>query len=181
MNELKHVKSFWLVMKKNQVIFFFVLSLLTSDGSITINLNENNHLNNGNELTLHHQRSLSKRSHKVKFCIPFSGIIMVLFWKNLYRLVQQIPRHYVNVLINKLYPEIKKRCRGLISNGVILHHDNASVHTSYHVLSTIDNLQHELLRHPSYSLGLAASDYYLFPCLKKYLRARRYEDRSALG
>ena len=40
---------------------------------------QNNCLNNGNELTLHHQRSLSKRSQNAKFCILFSGIIMVSF------------------------------------------------------------------------------------------------------
>ena len=48
--------------------------------------------------------------------------------------------YYANLLINKLHPEIKKRRRGLISTGVILHHDNASASTSYHVLSTIHNL-----------------------------------------
>ena len=58
---------------------------------------------------------------------------------------------------------------------------NASVHTSYHVLSTIHNLRYELLRRPPYSPDLAPSDYYLFPFLKKYLKGRRYEDRSALG
>ena len=55
--------------------------------------------------------------------------------------------YYANLLINKLHPEIKKRRRGLISTGVILHHDNALAHTSYHVLSTIHNLRYELLRH----------------------------------
>ena len=79
MNELKHVKSFWLAMKKKEMIFFLILSLVTSHASVTINLNQNNHLNNGNELTLHDQRSLSKRSQNAKFCILFSGIIMVSF------------------------------------------------------------------------------------------------------
>ena len=74
-----HLKNFWLTMKKKEMIFFLVLSLLTSDGSITINLTENNHLNNGNELTLHHQRNLSKRSHNVKFYILFPEIIMMSF------------------------------------------------------------------------------------------------------
>ena len=83
--------------------------------------------------------------------------------------------------VNKLRPEIKKRRRTLISTDVILHHDNALSHTSYHVLSTIDNLRYELLRHPPYSPDLAPSDYYLFPLLKEYLKARRYEDRSALA
>ena len=74
--------------------------------------------------------------------------------------------YYVNLLINKLYLEIKRRRRGLISTDAILHHDNASAHKSYHVLSTIYNLRYELLRHPPYSPDLAPSDYYLFPLLK---------------
>ena len=123
------------------MIFFLVLSLVTSHGSITINLNQNNHLNNGNKLTLHHQRSLSKRSQNAKFCILF-------FWDyNGVILKEPVPAgttitkiYYANLLINKLHPEIKKRRRGLISTGVILHHDNASAHTSYHALSTIHNL-----------------------------------------
>ena len=89
--------------------------------------------------------------------------------------------YYANLLINKLHPEIKKRRRGLISTGVIFHHDNTSAHISYHVLSTIRNLRYELLRHPPYSPDLAPSDYYLFPLLKEYFKARRYEDRSALA
>ena len=88
--------------------------------------------------------------------------------------------YYANLLIDKLHPEIKERRRGLISAGVTLHHDNASAHTSYYVLSTIHNLRYELLRHPSYSPDLAPSDYCLFPLLKNYLKERRYEDRSAL-
>ena len=88
--------------------------------------------------------------------------------------------YYANLLINKLHPEIKERRRDLISPGVILHHDNASVHTSYYVLSTIHNLRYELFRHPPYFPDLAPSDYYLFPFLKNYLKGRRYKDRSAL-
>ena len=87
--------------------------------------------------------------------------------------------YYANLLIDKLHPEIKERRRGLISAGVILHHDNASAHTSYYVLSTIHNLRYELLRRPPYSPDLAPSDY-LFPLLKNYLKERHYEVRSAL-
>ena len=88
--------------------------------------------------------------------------------------------YYATLLIDKLHPEIKERRRGLISAGVILHHDNASAHKSYYVLSTIHNLRYELLRHPPYSPDLVPSDYYLFPLLKIYLKEKRYEDRSAL-
>ena len=89
--------------------------------------------------------------------------------------------YYVYLLINKLHSEIKKRRRDSISSGVILHRDNTSAHTSYHVLSTTHHLRYELLRHPPCSPDLAPSDYYLFLLLKEYLKARRYEDRSALG
>ena len=61
--------------------------------------------------------------------------------------------YYGNLLINKLHPKIKNRRRGLISTDVILHHDNASAHTSCHVLSSTHNLQYELLHHPPYSPG----------------------------
>ena len=102
MNELKHLNNFWLVMKKKEMIFFLVLSLLTSDGSISINLNENNHLNNGNKLTLHnHQREVRKQ----RFFWDYNDVI----------LKEPVPAgttitktYYANLLINKLHPEIKK-------------------------------------------------------------------------
>jgi histone-lysine N-methyltransferase SETMAR len=84
-------------------------------------------------------------------------------------------------LVNQLHPEIKRQRRGLISTGVILQHDNAPVHTSQLVFSTIHNLKYELLRHPPYSPDLARSDYFLFPVLKDYLKGRQYKDRSSLG
>ena len=148
---------------------------MTSHASITINLNENNHLNNGNELTLHYQPSLSKRSQNVFFFLR-------LYWCHFERTCTGWYNNYQDILlINKLHPKIKKRRRGLISTWVILHHDDASAHTSYHVLSTIHNLRYELFRHPPYSPDLAPGDYYLFPFPKKYLKTRCYEDRSALG
>jgi hypothetical protein len=37
--------------------------------------------------------------------------------------------YYVNILVNELYPEIKKQQRGLISSGVILQHGH-----THHIL-----------------------------------------------
>jgi histone-lysine N-methyltransferase SETMAR len=88
--------------------------------------------------------------------------------------------YYANILV-ELHQEIKKQRRGLVSAGVILHHDNAPAHTSFLVSSTIHNLKYELLRHPPYSPDLAPSDYFLFPVLKDYLAGRHYNDRSSLG
>lgn len=89
--------------------------------------------------------------------------------------------YYANILANELHQEIKRQRRGLVSAGVILHHDNAPAHTSHLVSFTIHNLQYELLRHPAYSPDLAPSDYFLFPLLKDYLKGRHYNDRSSLG
>ena len=77
--------------------------------------------------------------------------------------------YYADILVNKLHPEIKKQRRGLISAGVILHHDNALAHISFLVSFTIHDLKYELLCHSPYSPDLVSSDYFLFPVLKDYL------------
>ena len=87
--------------------------------------------------------------------------------------------YYADILANKLHPEIEKQQRGLISAGVILHHDNASAHTSF-VSSTIYDLKYKLLRDSVYSSDLVFSDYFLFPVLKDYLKGKHDNDRNSL-
>ncbi|CAF5001222.1 unnamed protein product [Rotaria sp. Silwood1] len=48
--------------------------------------------------------------------------------------------YYANLLVDKLHPKIKEGRRGLISAGGILHHDNASAHTSYQVIDSFNSL-----------------------------------------
>ena len=57
----ERVEDFSLAMKKKEMIFFLVLSLVTSNASITINLNENN----GNELTPSTKFKQGKSERKV--------------------------------------------------------------------------------------------------------------------
>ena len=83
--------------------------------------------------------------------------------------------------MNELHLGIRKRRGGLISAGIILHHDNFLTHTSHLVSSTIYNLKYKLLHHLSYSPDLVSSNYFLFPNLKDYLKERHYNDRSSLG
>ncbi len=84
-------------------------------------------------------------------------------------------------MVNELYSEIKKQRRGLISAGIILHHDNGPTHTSHLISSAIHNLKYEVLRHPPYSPDLALSNYFLFSILKDYLKGRYYNDGSSLA
>ena len=80
--------------------------------------------------------------------------------------------YYADIFVNELHLEIRKQRGGLISAGVILHRDNAPIHTLHFVSSTIHNLKYELFHHPSYSPDLAPSDYFLFPILKDYLKGK---------
>ena len=63
---------------------------------------------------------------------------------------------------------------------MILLHDNATLHKSWHVTSVIDEYKWETLKHPAYSPDLSPCDFDLFPELKKPLRAIRFEDVGGL-
>ena len=69
---------------------------------------------------------------------------------------------------------------GLLKNGLILLHDNATPHKSWHVTSVIDEYKWETFKHPAYSLDLSPCDFNLFPELKKPLRWIRFEDLDEL-
>ena len=79
---------------------------------------------------------------------------------------------YSDMLINKLKPAIRNKRRGLLSEGVLLLHDNARPHTAAHTIQTLQKLHFEVLEHPPYSPDLAPSDYHLFGPLKDALRGR---------
>ena len=81
-------------------------------------------------------------------------------------------------MLNEVHLEIRKQRRGLISAGVILHHDKTPSHTSHLVSSTIHN---ELLRNLLCSQDLAPAITFLFPALKDCLKGRHYNDRNSLG
>jgi len=81
---------------------------------------------------------------------------------------------YYAELIQKLRSAIKEKRRGKLSDGVLLHHDNAPAHTSAVVMATIRACGFELLSHPPYSADLAPSDYHVFRSLKDPLRGQRF-------
>ncbi len=56
----------------------------------------------------------------------------------------------------------------------LLHHDNASSHTSAPTLGFIGENDMEMLAHPPYSPDLAPCDFFLFPRLKNELRGHRF-------
>ena len=74
--------------------------------------------------------------------------------------------------------EVTKKRRGKVRAGLVLHMDNAPVHTALVAKAAIREADIELLSHPPYSPDLAPSDYWLFPNLKKALKGRRFKDTS---
>jgi len=81
---------------------------------------------------------------------------------------------YYAELIHKLRSAIKEKRRGKLSDGVLLHHDNAPAHTSAVAVATVRECGFELLSHPPYSPDLAPSDYHVFRSLKDSLRGQRF-------
>jgi hypothetical protein len=81
---------------------------------------------------------------------------------------------YSDLLKNYLRPAIKTKQHGLLSTGVILHHDNARPHTACATAATIEILQFECLPHPPYLPDFAPSDYHMFGPLKEALGGKKF-------
>ncbi len=93
---------------------------------------------------------------------------------------------------SEFYVEILKRLRerirrkhplkwkggrdGSTDRDFIVHHDNASCHTSTITLAFLGEHNMDLLPHPPYSPDLAPNDYFLYPELKKILRGQNFRN-----
>jgi histone-lysine N-methyltransferase SETMAR len=72
------------------------------------------------------------------------------------------------VLGEELKPTIHSKHRGMLTNGAVLHHDNAGPHTTAAAIGTIQKLKLELFPHPAYSPDLIPSDYQFLDCSKMH-------------
>lgn len=78
---------------------------------------------------------------------------------------------YTTICLPEVFNAIReknKRCR------IILHHDNASSHTSRQTNEFLTTENIELMGHPPYSPDLAPNDFFLFPNIKDKLRGQRF-------
>jgi histone-lysine N-methyltransferase SETMAR len=121
-----------------------------------------------------HPSSLSTKKFKV---MPSGGKVMLtVFWDTQGILSAHFQKHGENVnsasygkVLLKLQDAIYRKCPGQLARGVLLHHDNGRPHIARESQERIQELQWELLDHPSYSPDLAPSDFYLFGPLKNHL------------
>lgn len=98
------------------------------------------------------------------------GIIFIDYLKK----GKTITGAYYASLLQRLSEEIKEKHPHLKKKKILLHQDNARVHTCAFSMAKIVELKMELLQHPAYSPDLAPSDYFLFSNLKKWLGGRRF-------
>ena len=63
--------------------------------------------------------------------------------------------------------DIKSKCPGILSDGLILVHDNARPHTADLVRDKIQIFGWETFQHPAYCLDLSPCDFHIFGDLKK--------------
>lgn len=78
---------------------------------------------------------------------------------------------YTTICLPEVFREIRKKNK---KRRIILHHDNASSHTSAQTKEFLTGQNIELMGHPPYSPDLAPNDFFLFPHIKKKLRGQRF-------
>ncbi|GBP62878.1 Histone-lysine N-methyltransferase SETMAR [Eumeta japonica] len=82
---------------------------------------------------------------------------------------------YTTICLPGVFEEMRKnnrQCR------IILHHDNASCHTSAETIRFLKNQKIELTSHPPFSPDLDPNDFYLFPSVKMKLRGQCFSSRE---
>jgi hypothetical protein len=67
-----------------------------------------------------------------------------------------------------------EKCRGKVTRGVLLLHDNAPIHKFNVVQAAIRQAGFAELNHPAYFPGIAPTDYHMFSHLKKFLRGKSF-------
>ena len=78
---------------------------------------------------------------------------------------------YTTICLPEVFGEIRKTNK---RRRIVLHHDNASSHTSAQTSDYLSTQNIELMGHPPYSPDLAPNDFFLFPSVKNKLRGQRF-------
>ncbi|GFW42481.1 mariner Mos1 transposase [Trichonephila clavipes] len=76
--------------------------------------------------------------------------------------------------LQNLRRAIKSKCPGILTNSVILLHDNAHSHTANTVKTTLQQFRWETLEHPPYSSDLSPRDFHVFGLQKLAISGHRF-------
>jgi hypothetical protein len=75
---------------------------------------------------------------------------------------QSIVHSIVLYLEEELKPTIHSKCRGMLTNGVFLHHNIAQPHMVAAAIEIVLKLVFEVFSHTAYSANLTSSEYHFF-------------------
>jgi hypothetical protein len=104
------------------------------------------------------------------------GVLMVEFMQKWTTVMSEV----YSETLKKLHRAIQNKRHGMLTFGVVLHHDNAHPHTGAHTLALLEYINWELFDHPPDSPDLAPSDYHLFTYLKNCLGSQRFSNNEEL-
>ena len=82
---------------------------------------------------------------------------------------------YYKDVLEQLRNDMRRKRHEKWQNGFILHHDNASCHTSLLVRQFLSNKNITVCLHPPYSPDLAPCDFWVFPKLKITMKGKQFE------
>lgn len=123
----------------------------------------------------------SPKKHKFKTTFSAQKILCTVFWDTKgVLLVEYCPRGQTinaeryRVTLRNLRRAIQNKRRGMLSEGIVLLHDNARPHTARDTQRLIEQFGWEQFNHPPYSPDLAPSDFHLFLHMKRELGGRRF-------
>ena len=85
---------------------------------------------------------------------------------------------YYAYLLDQLRTAIREKRQNKLSLGVMLQQENARVHTCNVAMDAVELNGYELIPNPVYSPGLAPSDFFLFPHLKKDIRGCHFRSNE---
>ncbi|KAM5158273.1 histone-lysine N-methyltransferase SETMAR-like [Mantella aurantiaca] len=116
--------------------------------------------------------------------VPAAGKVMAsVFWDSqgvimvdcLHKGESITGAYYAN-LLRQLWEQIKIKCRGMLSRGILFLQDNAPVYKSAVAMAALHDCGFTVLQHTPYSPDLAPSDFHLFRHLKNHLAGRHFSN-----
>ncbi|GBL84136.1 Histone-lysine N-methyltransferase SETMAR [Araneus ventricosus] len=118
---------------------------------------------------------------KAKQTLSQSKIIASVFWDRHSVLMVDFMQRGTTInavaygqTLRKLRTAIQNKRRGMLTDGILLLHDNARPCTAAQTRDLLDSFGWEILDHPMYIPDLAPSDFHLFRHLKHHLGGNHY-------
>ncbi|GFV45555.1 mariner Mos1 transposase [Trichonephila clavipes] len=82
--------------------------------------------------------------------------------------------------LRNLRKAVQNKRQGKLTSKILFLHDNARPHTANCTQELLNSFKWEVFPHPPYSPDLAPSDFHLFPKMKNWLAAQRFDDDKEL-